>query len=240
MNSNSRNYSNYIDEFRTTHGYSNTMINYNSQYPRVTSWVCPNDSCACNSSNSCCCLSSNSCCCPSNNNCNCNCNNNCNCSSNSGTVFSCGQSSETVTIPVTITTPIPVSTVSINTSNLCSPSVKIDFSSTINFSATLVGAILTLLSPFVIVFQLSKISNFGSKIGLRSWSYTYTPPALSLIINSSAPFNFTYVECDTCPGCYTYSLDIISVTPLALSVGSITTQSASISNSTLCATAISR
>lgn len=187
--------------------------------------------CNCNCCNSCNCNSSNT----FNNTCcnTCNCLNNC--CNNCCTGFNCGQTTSTTIIPTTITTPIPITSVATNTLNLCNPSVKIDFTSTINFTAILVGATLTLATPFTVILQLSKVSNQGSKISLGSFSYSYSSP-LSTSINSSVPFNFNYIDCNTCPNCYTYIVEIISVTPLSLSVGAITSQTASINTASLCAT----
>ena len=237
---------------------SNSKCYYpNYRCSNTTSWCSePTNNCCncctnCNCSNciantcncSTCCSTSSMSSCNCCNSCNCNssntfnnaCCNTCNCLNNCCTGFNCGQTTTTTIIPTIITTPIPITSVATNTLNLCNPSVKIDFTSTINFSAILAGVILTLATPFTVIFQLSKVSNQGSKISLGSFSYSYSSP-LSTSINSSVPFNFNYIDCNTCPNCYTYIIEIISVTPLSLSVGAITSQTASINTASLCAT----
>lgn len=225
------------------------MNSFSYRYGNSKSWTC--DSC-CNSNsckcyNDCCCSSQTPCCynncnsincCNTCNNstcdCSCNCNCNCNCSNNCCFPLNCSQTIASTPIPLTLSVPVPITSLSVNTSNLCNPSIKIDFTSTINFNAILAGATLTLATPFTVILALSRVSNNGSKIALTSFSYSYSTP-LSTSISSSLPLNLNYIDCNLCHNCYTYVIDIISVTPLSLSAGTITSQSASIINSRLCA-----
>lgn len=159
-------------------------------------------------------------------------------------LFACGNGSG-VSIPIpTITnptfTPIPVASVTLDTTCLCNPSVKIDFDSIINYQALLtLGAAPILGGPFTVTFQLSKTCNSGSKITLGTWDYAFG--ILALAVNVTNSFNFSYCECNACPGCCVYTVEIVRVSATTLTgVGVLVTESASIRSSNISATAISR
>ncbi len=116
-----------------------------------------------------------------------------------------------------------VGTINLDTLNMHKPTVKIDFSSLINFRATSCGG-----EYFLgIIFQLSKFCNNGAKIPLTTWSFekkadnfnanggcccdsNCVAPNSDLVkIGDSAAFSFTWCECESCPGCCTYILEII-------------------------------
>jgi len=76
--------------------------------------------------------------------------------------------------------PIPVTSVTIDTTCLCRLAIKINFSSIINYQALLtLGAGPLLTALFTLIFQLSKTCNDGSKIPLGSWSFTIALLAVS-------------------------------------------------------------
>jgi hypothetical protein len=116
-----------------------------------------------------------------------------------------------------------VGTVSLNNSDLHEPTVKIDFSSLINFRASSAGG-----KYFIgIIFQLSRICNNSSKVPLATWIFekkadesndhvafccdnSYVAPHPDIVrVNDTVPFSFTWCECHVCPGCCTYILEII-------------------------------
>lgn len=132
--------------------------------------------------------------------------------------------------------PIPVASVTIDTTCLCQPSVKIDFNAIINYQALITTG--TLLSPFTVTFQLSKTCNGGSKIPLGSWDYSQSP--LNLLVNTTHSFSFTHCECKACPGCCVYSVEIIRASSSILTgAGATLTENASIRSSSISASASS-
>ncbi|GAA0122146.1 MULTISPECIES: DUF4489 domain-containing protein [Clostridium] len=174
-----------------------------------------------------------------------NCCNSCNCIPNrplpGSTVLSCGTGTGLnipAVTPGTQFNPIPVATVTIDTTCLCNPAVKIDFSSIINYQALLtLGVLPVLTTPFTVTFQLSKTCGNGSKIALGSW--TFTIGILAAAVNITETFAFTHCECHTCPACCVYTVDIVQATRSSLLGVTITSETASIISSTLTATATS-
>ena len=158
-------------------------------------------------------------------------------------LFSCGRGSG-VAIPIpTITNPtfnpLPVASVTIDSTCLCNPSVKIDFDALINYQALItLGATPVLGSPFTVTFQLSKTCGNGSKVALGTWDFAFG--ILALAVNITNSFSFSYCECNTCPGCCVYTVEIVRVSSSTLAgTGVLTTESASIRSSSISATAIS-
>ncbi|WP_291582583.1 DUF4489 domain-containing protein [Clostridium sp. UBA6640] len=133
--------------------------------------------------------------------------------------------------------PVPVASVTIDTTCLCSPAVKIDFSSIINYQALLVLAAPVITTPFTVTFQLSKTCDNGSKIPLGSWTFTIS--LLTVAVNITETFAFTHCECHACPGCCVYTVDIVNATRSALLGVTVTSESASIVTSSLTAIAAS-
>jgi len=135
--------------------------------------------------------------------------------------------------------PIPVASVTIDTTCLCKPSVKIDFTSIINYQALLtLGAGPLLTTPFTVTFQLSKTCNDGSKIPLGSW--TFTIALLAAAVNITETFAFTFCECHACPACCVYTVDIVQALRSTLAgTITVTSETASIVTSSLTAIAAS-
>jgi hypothetical protein len=110
-----------------------------------------------------------------------------------------------------------VGTVTLNTGGLESPSVKIDFSSVVNFKT------LGLLFEISIRFQLSRSCNNGHKVPLATWTYereldsniSDTGAAVEAInlyyVEFKDPIAFTWCDCHDCPGCCTYFVEIVDV-----------------------------
>ncbi|WP_461612793.1 DUF4489 domain-containing protein [Clostridium sp. Marseille-QA1073] len=141
--------------------------------------------------------------------------------------------------PDTPFNPIPVASVTIDTTCLCSPVVKIDFTSIINYQAllTLGTALPILTTPFILTFQLSKTCGNGTKIALGS--FTFTIAILAVAVNITETFAFTHCECHACPACCVYTVDIVQATRSALLGVTVTSESALIVTSSLTATAAS-
>ncbi|HCQ89948.1 MAG TPA: hypothetical protein DIU45_09645, partial [Clostridium sp.] len=116
-------------------------------------------------------------------------------------------------------TPITITSITIDTTCLRKPAIKIDFNSTINYQALISGG--TAITPFTLIFELSKFCNDGTKVALGSW--TYSIGFLSAATNITNSFNFTYCECSTCSACFIYTVDIVKFNNSILSgEGSIT------------------
>ncbi|MBS5822754.1 MAG: DUF4489 domain-containing protein [Clostridium argentinense] len=156
-------------------------------------------------------------------------------------IMSCGTGSGLnipAVAPGTPFNPIPIASVTIDTTCLCNPGVKIHFSSIINYQALLdLGALPVLTTPFTVTFQLSKTCDNGSKIALGSW--TFTQAILALAVNVTKTFSFNFCECHSCPGCCVYTVDIVQATGSTLAGVTITSENASIVTSSLTAVAAS-
>lgn len=134
-----------------------------------------------------------------------------------------------------ISTPITIASVTVDTTHLCKPVTKIDFSSTINYQALISGG--TAITPFTLIFELSKFCNDGTQVALGSWAYSIG--FLSAATDNTNSFNFTYCECNTCSACFVYTVDIVKFNSSILSGGGSITEKISIITSSLSALATS-
>lgn len=155
-------------------------------------------------------------------------------------LFACGQGTG-VAIPIPSSsnpnfTPLTLASVTIDNICLCNPSVKIDFNALINYQNLLSAATGTAVSPFTVTFQLSKTCCDGAKIALGTWDYAYGSTALATNLTNS--FNFSYCECNVCPGCCVYTIEIVRVSGILPTGVTVTSESASIRSSNISATAI--
>lgn len=133
-------------------------------------------------------------------------------------------------------TSLVAGTVSLDTSGMVHPTVKVDFSSLINFWIALdfyaVGLLLS------IDFRLSKICD-GSKVSLGTWTYQKSVNAgcdlngvqqtdgCGLQVDFREAFNFSWCECQDCPGCCTYVVEIANVNSFNIMSASLTNVSIS-------------
>jgi len=124
-----------------------------------------------------------------------------------------------------------VATVALNTTGLVDTTVKIDFSSLISFRTTNDDNYCLRLA-----FRLSRVCD-GNQVPLGTWTFEKTSYELDSnvdgeYIQETDSFCFSYCQCDTCPGCcyyvvelceqYPYNIafaDISGVTLTALAVG---------------------
>lgn len=109
-----------------------------------------------------------------------------------------------------------VGSVAVNTQEMSNPTVKIDFSSIINYGTQSCSG-----QFFIgIIFQLSKVCDHGSKVPLNTWIFQKgfdlfqqdlmgQRNGLSVVSDFQDPFEFTWCECQDCPGCCSYILEII-------------------------------
>lgn len=105
---------------------------------------------------------------------------------------------------------IPIASADIDITCFCSPKVKIDFNSIVNYQSLLIitgTPVIRIFTPLRVTFQLSRTNDSGSKVLLNSWTYSYSSSALAS--NTNGIFDFTYCDKNPCPGCYSYSVEII-------------------------------
>lgn len=163
-------------------------------------------------------------------------------------VLSCGTGSGVALpsnsgVPVLIGAPqseLVVGIVTLDTRDMEKPSVKIDFSSVVNFLAevNLGGVFISLL------FTLKKICD-GDKIPLGTWTYqkavsfgfiqgavedgvqVNTQVNGGVEIDFRESFGFTWCECQDCPDCCTYIIEVADFQSYNVQCASITNVSVS-------------
>lgn len=123
--------------------------------------------------------------------------------------------------------PLVAGIVSINTGKKGGSTVKIEFSSMINFKADSWGGDFQIK----LVFQLSRTCDGGAKIPLGTWIYEKEvdvdrkgplcgEPSIQsnggphhhgvdVEVDFKQPFCFTWCECTDCPGCCTYVVELV-------------------------------
>ena len=96
--------------------------------------------------------------------------------------------------------PIPVGSVTIDTCNLCKPSVLITANLLINTPAALLSSL---------TFRIVKcVDGCSQSVG---GSFTFSDAIEAL---SSSSFTFSFCDCSSCNGCVTYSVEVTSATLL--------------------------
>lgn len=105
--------------------------------------------------------------------------------------------------------PQVVGSVNLDTRGLKKVTKKIEFSSVINFQTT------EFERDFFItlVFQLSAVCNGSSKIPLGTWTYeknlNFENQGNDQTWTIKDPFSFVWCECDDCPDCCRYIVEIV-------------------------------
>lgn len=162
-------------------------------------------------------------------------------------VLSCGTGSG---LPLPVYNGIPVlsgptqnssvvGSVTLDTTEMRRPAVKIDFSCVVNFLADIClgGGYINIL------FSLSKVCE-GDCIPLGTWNYQKAinfglfgqpadpPPTEQSVIGGlqvdfRESFGFTWCECQQCPGCCTYIVEVADVQTYSVQSGCITNVSIS-------------
>lgn len=121
-----------------------------------------------------------------------------------------------------------VGTVSLDARGLEDPTIKIDFSSLINFKANLLIGF-----EFRLIYQLSKTCDNGQKIPLSSWIFEKEldvelgttlgiPQNLRVNFEFKEPFDFVWCECESCGGCCVYTVEVIDIYTYNIECASIT------------------
>lgn len=122
-----------------------------------------------------------------------------------------------------------VGTVVLDTRGMKKPTVKIDFSSVVSFTAN------CFLFDIDLVFQLSRSCGNGEKIPLATWAYerelgfnstnnfAEARQVMGYIeIEFKDPIAFTWCDCHECPGCCTYVVELISTNAYDITCATIT------------------
>lgn len=117
--------------------------------------------------------------------------------------------------------PYAIASVTIDTTCLCKPTIKLDFSTLIMFREN-DGDDLRL------TFRLSKTSSEGQTVYLNTWNFerdfdfawrtraaqkedeSSSRSGMYIDAETVDSFCFTFCECNTCPGCYVYTVEIIN------------------------------
>ncbi|MGI6469796.1 MAG: DUF4489 domain-containing protein [Syntrophomonadaceae bacterium] len=139
---------------------------------------------------------------------------------------------------------VVVATVTLDTSKLDKPTVRIDFSSIVNFLAQPGSGGLSLS----ILFTLSRACE-GSRVPLGTWTYQKSVLFGNIVCAASEPsaastqsnggygldvevdfresFGFSWCECQDCPDCCTYIVEVVDVQAFGIQSVSITNVSIS-------------
>lgn len=102
-----------------------------------------------------------------------------------------------------LTNPYVLASVSLDTSDLKKPNVKVDFSCIIMFRDND-------SDDLRLTFQLVKTTQHGSRIPLGSWNFErdFDDNDQFETVDS---FSFTWCQCDDCPGCNHYTVELTNV-----------------------------
>ena len=95
-------------------------------------------------------------------------------------------------------TPIPLVCAALDTTCLCKPIVTVKFNCIVDFSAR--------PEPAPIIFQLKKSCDNGQEVVCGTWTFTING---FLSSDSADSFAFAFCDCNLCPGCCTYTVEII-------------------------------
>lgn len=110
--------------------------------------------------------------------------------------------------------PYVIASVAIDTSELKKATVKVDFSSNITFREND-------RDDLRLTFQLSKSYQFGNKISLGTWTFERDFDDEDEFETTDS-FSFTWCECDACPGCAYYTVELINVESEGVDFAAIT------------------
>ncbi len=150
------------------------------------------------------------------------------------TILVCGSGSG-ITLPIyedpccQLANPHVIANLSIDTGALANPRVKLDFSTIINYKES--GSLV--VCGLRLIFQLSRVCA-GTKIALGSWNFVRKikpswgvgplnaemelkhgpgpgpgPGPGGIFVETVDSFGFTFCDCQACPGCCSYLVEII-------------------------------
>ena len=136
-----------------------------------------------------------------------------------GSVFACCTGSGLQNTSACPTTPRSLVCCTVDTTCLCKPLVTLNYNSIINASITVdnptVGATDAGLS-ITLTFQVKKSCTNGQNIECGSWTFTRNVNNItggaSVTAVTSDSYGFTFCDCNPCPACCTYSVELASCT----------------------------
>jgi hypothetical protein len=99
--------------------------------------------------------------------------------------------------------PYVIASVALDTSDLKKPNIKVDFSCVISFRDND-------SDDLRLTFQLVKTTQFGGRIPLGTWNFERDFDDNDQIETVDS-FGFTFCECDDCPGCNHYTVELTNV-----------------------------
>ena len=117
-------------------------------------------------------------------------------------LFNCCTGAGLQTTNLCPATPLSLVCVTIDTTFLCRPLVILDFNAIIAASG-FGGNVATL------TFQVKKSYDNGQEIECGSWTFERVP---AFPLATSDSFRFTFCDCNPCPGCCTYAVEMVSCT----------------------------
>jgi hypothetical protein len=118
------------------------------------------------------------------------------CGQGNGFTFADNGESISLTSPSQAGRPKTLANVTIDTTCLCKPAVKIEFASNVHFVPFRRGHDGTIKFEF----ELVRKCNNGYETSLNSWLFEITDER----DNFAQSFTFVYCDCNTCPGCCEY------------------------------------
>lgn len=126
-----------------------------------------------------------------------------------GIIFECGESIEATNFTIISGLPetFTLARVFVDTSKLCRPQVKIEFSTQVTFSAT------TSSDPVNVrmTFALKRQCGDGPEMTIRKWEYinSFDVENFTFATRSvSEPFTISFCEPLQCPGCCQYFVEV--------------------------------
>ena len=118
-----------------------------------------------------------------------------------GVIFNCCTGAGLQTTSVCPDTPRSLVCVTIDTTCLCRPLIALDFSA-------IIAAAVPDANTITLIFQVKKSCDNGQKIDCGSWTFERTFPREDLTTSDS--LRFTFCDCNPCPSCCTYSVELAS------------------------------
>lgn len=119
------------------------------------------------------------------------------CGTGNGFTFATDGSSISLTSPCQACTPKTLGVVTIDTTCLCRPKTKIEFSSNVHFVDKACGD-----GTVQMEFQLFRCCDNRQEVPLGTWYYEITDEG----DNFAQTFSFIYCDCNSCPGCCVYTV----------------------------------
>ncbi len=129
------------------------------------------------------------------------------------------------------TTPRSLVCATIDTTCLCKPLVAVDFTS-------IIAATVNAGESLTLTFQVKKSCTNGLNIECGTWTFVRDFEAGTGSLITSDSFGFIFCDCNPCPACCTYAVELVSCTATPAATATTFTGSFSISAPTVSITAV--